>query len=210
MTAITDAIIPPDDAFHFGFGPDDENIKNAVSSELERLLRMDRWLPSFHYTISSAALTAKERLAINGIGTLSFGELLLYSRDGIFDELRAQAFDILLDLGGLRHPPMVRLIFFTLLNDPSPFIRRRLIRAIGQGLGQMALAGKIELRNPSLGDEMVIEEDAAQSVAIRKDKLERASISGAIEALRKEISDDPTLKEEMWKCAKYVIYSELY
>jgi transcription initiation factor TFIID subunit 2 len=165
-------------------------------------LRMDRWVPSFQYTVSQAALAAKEQLSLMGIGTLTFGELLLSTREGVFDVLRAQAFDILLNLGALRHPPLVKFIFFTLRNDPSPFIRHRLVRAIGRGFGSIALTGNVQVKNHAAGDEMVIEEDAAQSVAVRKDLLERASISGAIQALRKELSADETLKEEIWDCAR--------
>jgi transcription initiation factor TFIID subunit 2 len=208
MKAVTAALIPSGDPFHFGFGSDDEEIKTAVFSELERLLRMDRWLPSFQRTISQAALSAKEHLAIKGIGTLTFSELLLYTREGIFDLLRAQAFDILLTLGALRHPPLVKLVFYTLRNDPSPFMRRVLVRGVGRGFGAMALTGKGVVGGKGQGggggDEMVIEEDAAQSVAVRKDLLERASISGAIQALQKELAEDDTLKEELWETAKYL------
>jgi transcription initiation factor TFIID subunit 2 len=204
MKAVTTALIPSGDTFHFGFGSDDEEIKNMVTSELERLLRMDRWLPSFQYTISQAALSAKEQLSIKGVGSLPTSELLLYSREGIFDVLRSQAFDILLNLGALRHSPVVKFVFFTLRSDPSPFVRRRLVRAIGRGFGSMALTGNVGGGNAQgRGDEMVIEEDAAQSVAVRKDLLERASISGAILALQKELSEDETLKEELWETAKY-------
>jgi transcription initiation factor TFIID subunit 2 len=206
MKAVTAALIPTGESFHFGFGMEDEEIKNSTFSELERLLRMDRWVPSFQYTISQAALAAKEQLAIKGIGTLAFSELLLYVREGIFDILRAQAYDILLKLGALRHAPLVRLIFYTLRSDPSPFIRRRLVWAIGRGLGSMALTGKnVQARPQPTSDEMVIEEDAAQSVAVRKDLLERANIAGAIQALRAELADDDTLKAEMWKCAKHAL-----
>ena len=203
MRAVTEALIPAGEGFHFGFGMDDENIKNSVFAELERLLRLDRWLPSFQYTVSQAALESKELLALKGIGTLTFGELLLYVREGIFDDLRAQAYDILLNLGALRHSPLIKLIFYTLRSESSPFIRRRLAHAIATGLGSMALTGKSSLAKTQPADEMVIEEDAAKSVAVRKDLLERASISDAMEALRKELADDETLKEEMWKCAKY-------
>ena len=151
-------------------------------------------------------MASKEQLAIKGIGTLTFCELLLYVREGTFDVLRAEAFDILLNLGALRHPPLVKLIFFTLRNDPSPFIRHRLVCAIGRGFGSMALTGNVQVATQSTVDEMVIEEDAAQSVAVRKDLLERGSISGAIQALRKELSENETLKEEMWKCAKYYLF----
>jgi len=203
MKAVTAALIPSGNSFHFGFGSDDEEIKNAVFSELGRLLRMDRWLPSFQRTVSQAALAAKEQLAIKGIGTLPFSDLLLYTREGIFDLLRAQAFKILLNLGALRHPSLVKFVFYTLRNDPSPFLRRTLVRAVGRGLGSMALTGNVGGRGQVVGsDEMVIEEDAAQSVAVRKDLLERASISGAIQALQKEFSEDDTLKEELWQTAK--------
>lgn len=205
MQAVTAALIPSGEAFHFGFGQEDEDIKNSVFTELERLLRMDRWLPSFQLTISQAALASKEQLAIKGIGTLTFGELLLYVREGIFDVFRARAFDILLNLGALRHPPLVKFVFYTLRNDTSPYIRRQLVRAIGGGFGTMALTGNVQVKTQAAGDEMVIEEDAAQSVAARKDLLERANIAGAIQALRKELSDDETLKEEIWNCAKYVV-----
>ena len=79
------------------------------------------------------------------------------------------------------------------------------MRAVGRGLGVMALTGNVGVKAQGVGsDEMVIEEDAAQSVAVRKDLLERASISGAIQALQKELSEDDTLKEELWETAKYL------
>jgi len=204
MRAVTEALIPTGDAFHFGFGPDDEAIKSIVFAELERLLRMDRWIPSFQQTVTQAALAAKEQLSIKGIGKLPFADLLLYTREGIFDDLRAQAFDILLRLGALRHSTLVRYVFFTLANDPSPFVRKRVLRGLCVGLGGMALTGNVP-RPQVAGDEMVVEEDAAESAAVRKDLMERSSIAGAIQALRKELAENETLKEEMWKCAKYVI-----
>jgi transcription initiation factor TFIID subunit 2 len=206
MKAVTTALISVGEGFNFTFrfAGDEDHKKNAYT-EFDRLLRMDRWVPSFHQTVSQAALVAKKQLAIKGVGTLTFSELLLYVREGVCDLLRAIAYDILLDLGALRHAPLVKLVFFTLRNDPSPFMRRRLVQAIARGLGAMALTGKAEPgKTGPPGDEMVIEEDAAQSVAVRKDLLERASISGAIEALRKELADDETLKVEIWKCAKYL------
>ena len=202
MRAVTTALIPAGEAFHFGFGDSDEQIKTLIFKELDRLLRMDRWLPSFHYTISQESLSVKEQLSIKGIGTFRFSELLLYTREGVFDILRAQAFEILLRLGGLRHTPLVKLVFSSLRSDPSPYMRRRLVQAIGWGLGSMALTGRVDGKIQDRADEMVIEEDAAQSVAVRKDLLDRASISGAISALRKELSDDETLKTEIWECAK--------
>lgn len=202
MRAVTAVLIPAGETFHFGFGADDEEMKNLLK-ELERLLRMDRWLPSFQFVVSQESLSAKEQVALKGIGTLRFSELLLYVREGVFDILRAQAFEILLHLGALRHAPLTKLVFYTLRNDPSPFMRRRLVQAVGTGLGAMALTGKVDVKTQEQGDEMVIEEDAAQSVAVRKDLLDRASISGAIQALRRELSDDDTLKTEIWECAKY-------
>jgi transcription initiation factor TFIID subunit 2 len=206
MRAVTEALIPTGEGFHFGFGAGDEEIKNTVFTEIQRLLRMDRWLPSFQYAVSRAALESKERLADKGIGRFEFAEVLLYVREGIFDDLRVQAYDILLRLGGLRHAPLIQLIFYTLRNDPSPLIRRQLLHAVATGLGSMALTGKSSQSKPPATDEMVIEEDASQSVAVRKDLLERASISGAMEALRKELANDITLKEELWKCAKYTCF----
>jgi transcription initiation factor TFIID subunit 2 len=203
MRAVTNALIPSGETFHFGFGAEDEEMKKIVFKELERLLRMDRWLPSFQFVVSQESLAVKEQLSIKGIGSLRFSELLLYVREGVFDILRAQAFEILLHLGALRHPPLIKLIFYTLRSDPSPFMRRRLVQAIGMGLGSMALTGKVDENTRQQGDEMVIEEDAAQSVAVRKDLLDRASISGAIQALRKELSEDEALKTEIWECAKY-------
>jgi len=203
MRAVTAVLIPAGETFHFGFGADDEEMKNLLLKELERLLRMDRWLPSFQFVVSQESLSVKEQVALKGISTLRFSELLLYVREGVFDILRAQAFEILLNLGALRHAPLTKLVFYTLRNDPSPFMRRRLVQAVGTGLGAMALTGKVDVKTQEQGDEMVIEEDAAQSVAVRKDLLDRASISGAIQALRKELSDDDTLKTEIWECAKY-------
>jgi transcription initiation factor TFIID subunit 2 len=202
MKAVTEALIPAGDVFHFGFSSADEEIKSAALAELERLLRMDRWIPSFQQTVTQAVLTAKEHLHAKSLDNLPLADLLLYTREGVFDDLRAQAFDTLLRVGGLRRDPAVRYIFFTLANDPSPFMRWRVLRGLCEGLGRMALTGNV----PALkvgGNEMVVEEDAAETTAVRKDLMERASIAGAIQALRKELAENQTLKEEMWKCAKY-------
>jgi transcription initiation factor TFIID subunit 2 len=207
VEAIISSIIPSGDQLSYAFGKDDDEIKQGLHQRLNRLLSMDRWMPSFQQTISQASLQSRERLSINGIATLKFSDLLLYVREGVSDLLRALAYDILLNLGALRHAPLVKLIFYTLRSDPSPFIRRRLVRAIGMGLGSMALKGTASRAHAfqRKNDEMVIEEDAAQSVADRKDLLERASIEGAIQALRNELVEDEVLKTEMWKCVKYVL-----
>lgn len=192
---------------NYTYGKDDDEIKQGLKERLNRLLSMDRWMPSFQRTISQASLQSRRQLHISGIVTLKFSELMLYVREGVSDILRAGAYDILLDLGALRHAPLVKLIFHTLRTDPSPFIRRRLVRAIGMGLGSMALKGTVSRARDfqRKNDEMVIEEDAAQSVAERKDLLERASIDGAIQALRNELVEDEVLKAEMWECVKYVL-----
>src|SRR5947207_13167866 len=164
MKAVVESLIPSHDGFSFPSNPEDEQIKKTVLEELDRLLRMDRWLPSFQHVISQAALQAKEHLSVKGLHKLPFTELLLYSREGIFNELRSLAFETILRMGGLRHAPITKFVFYTLRTDPSPYTRRRVLKAIASGLGQMALMGKVTRKEPSLGDEMVVEEDAASSV----------------------------------------------
>jgi transcription initiation factor TFIID subunit 2 len=200
MKAAVESLIPSHTGF--SFNPEDEQMKQTVIAELDRLLRMDRWLPSFQHVISQAALQAKEHLSIKGVRKLPFTDLLLYSREGIFNELRSLAIDLLLRQGGLRLPSITKFVFYTLRRDPSPYIRRRILHGIAFALGSMALTSTEPERGP-MKDEMVVEEDAAKSVAVRRDLLDRASISGALAALRKEVERDEVLKREIWTTAKY-------
>ncbi len=186
----------------------DSNLDNSESkpfvgsalAEIERTQRMDRWLPSFQNVVSIAALVAKERLMRYQLIPIEFRELLEMSREGNNVLVRRQAFDCMLKLSALRHPPLVKYIFYTIERDPSAFLTRSIARSLKCGVGAVALNGRHFQVVPST-DIMVVEEDTAAADEQRKDQRSRTSVAGAIAAVRAELGNDEQLKESIWAVA---------
>lgn len=177
----------------------DEHFEKTISLsliEIERCQRMDRWQPSYQNLITRTVIKCKERLMQAGCISLSLKELMDLTRETHYVLVRLSAFESLLRLGALRHAPLTKYIFYTLLNDPSPHVIYELGKSIKHGIGAIALLSRQVTTQTD--DSMVIEDDTTAAVELRKDREARQTIDGAVAALREDIADDETLKTSIW------------
>ncbi|KAG5439182.1 hypothetical protein PCANB_001481 [Pneumocystis canis] len=177
---------------------ENKNIIDTVLSEIERFQRIDQLLPSFQNIISITSLKIKYNLSKAGIIPLNFQEILPYTRSANYDLVRLTAFDVLLKLGGLRQGPFIHYVFSTIFNDKSPAIRRYLSLSISEALALMALNDQQNQIPIITTEQMIIEDDIDKAIEQKKKILVRANVSGAITALKQEIMEEETLKEQLW------------
>ncbi|EMR11401.1 hypothetical protein PNEG_00424 [Pneumocystis murina B123] len=190
------------ESFEYNFNlnnPENKSIIETILFEIERLQKIDQLLPSFQNIISITSLKIKYNLSKAGIILLDFQEVLRYTRLANYSLVRLTAFDILLKLGGLRQGPFTRYVFSTIFNDKSPIIRRYLSYSVSEALALMALNDQ-QNQTPVTTEQMIIEDDIDKAIEQKKKILVRANISGAITALRQEVMEEETLKEELWAC----------
>jgi len=146
----------------------------------------------------------------------NFAELLAYTRESNFDQLRLKAFECLVELGALQKPELLPYILNVVASDPSPYIRRNLLKIFTTGLGSLAIfGGKEVLQNrpaQSSFGEMIVEEEGGEGAmgetAMKRRKgLAREGIVGAMKALQEELSGVKVFAEALWKTIEYAITS---
>lgn len=190
---------------------DDEaaTTQEAAIREIERYQRMDQWQPTYQNIVSEVSLEVRKDLTLSGVKHAKMELFMSYTREGTLDTLRAKAFDCMVDLGALQNPALVEYMCKVIGTDPSAYIRKRVYDAFVKGLGMIAV-GNDRSKDRGGSDanfgEMIIE-DGGESSNSRKDELARETIAGAVEFLKKEISDDVALKESIWKALTFVVPS---
>jgi len=143
---------------------------------------------------------------LRGIKEVDYKLFMAYTREGTLDSLRVKAFDCLIDLDALRNRALAPFICYVIGNDPSPFVRRRVQKAFGRGLGMIAVGGQKPRDAPNgvAFGEMIIEDAGADNSGARKDELAKETIAGALAALKKELSEDAVMKKALWKATMFV------
>lgn len=159
------------------------------------------------------SLQIKRDLVQHHIIKINLTELLAYTRESNFDQLRLKAFRCLVDQGALQKPELLPYILNVIASDPSPYVRRNLLKIFTAGLGSVAIfGGKKEPQNKpnhmALG-EMIVEEEGGDSMGEtamqRKKGLAREGIVGAMQALKEELRGEKGFAEALWKAIKYVV-----
>lgn len=181
--------------------------ENAIK-EIGRYQRMDQWQPSYRNIISETALDIRKLLTRRGVQELDYRMFMSYCREGTLDTLRAKALGCLVDLGALRNPALVKYICTVMAYDPSPYVRRRVQRAFGRGLGMLATGENepSERTGPDPNSLMIEDEAAVDTVqAERKDELAKETIEGAIKALKASLADNQVMKDALWHAVRFVV-----
>ena len=118
-----------------------------------------------------------------------------------------------MELGALQKPELLSYILNVIALDPSPYIRRNLLKVFTTGLGSLAIYGgkKVEPekpQQPAFG-EMIVEEengDAMGETAMkRRQGLAREGIVGAMKALKEELGGDKGFSETLWNAIGYTM-----
>lgn len=175
----------------------EEQLEADVVAEIDRYRRMDEWSSSFQNVYSRAALRSQVQLMQARILDLDVMQFLPYTRPGTYNQLRLDAFECLIELGIFNTPELLKWFTFTMANDSSTWLRRRLHRLFGKALAPVAFgeAQKKEVHVP--GDGLIIEQESSTEVR-QADLARRQTITGAMAALKREVSGDDLLKESLW------------
>lgn len=188
---------------NFSFGDDDEMediqaetdaavFKKAALNEIDRLRRIDEWIPSYRNVYTLASMRSLTRLIENKVVPFKLAHFLRYTRAGNQDDVRLMAFECLVTLGALRKDHFLRYIMHSFASEPSQLVRERLWRIIGKGLAYIALQlTKDQEKKESGADHLMIVDDAPVPTV----QLPVDTPDGAVASLKKELSDNEGLQD---------------
>lgn len=192
---------------------------SKVVDEINRIQKLDAWMPSYHNVVSIACVREKIMLARHNLLDINFEELLGLTRPANSLEVRVLAFEGLFLLGGLKNKHILKYYLETILLDQlMANSRNQLIQALVTAVGEAAIHG-----TPSMIDDpefkslekiletgtegggiapnnmVVIEEAQSSEMASQRDAVARATIKGAIELLRRDLSVGRGLRDILWE-----------
>ncbi|KAH1616269.1 hypothetical protein KXX31_001865 [Aspergillus fumigatus] len=175
----------------------EEQLEKDAIAEFDRYRRMDEWSSSFQNVYSRAALRCQMQLMRAKILDVDIMQFLPYTRAGTYDLLRADAFECLVELDIFKSPELVKWFMFTMSSDSSLWLRRRLHDLFGKALAPVAFGREPENEPSATADSLIIEQESSTKVR-QADLARKQTVTGAIEALKGEISGDQNFKECLW------------
>lgn len=181
------------------------HLKRSALSEIDRMRRIDEWIPSYRNVHTRAALRGLVDLMQLKIIPKRTSAFLPYTRPGNQDEVRLEAFEHLIKLGMMAQDSFFRYIFSTLASEPSAYFRERLWQRIHRGLSSIALGETDLSKTPepvNNGDGLVIENGPAPQV--RQEVVDKTSIDGGLKWLRLQLKDNKALQESLMDALRYV------
>jgi transcription initiation factor TFIID subunit 2 len=192
---------PEDEMTHFDMervleNQAEEQLEKDALAEFDRYRRMDEWSGSFQNIYARSALYCQMQMMQAKMQELDLMLFVPYTRSGTYDLLRVRAFECLVELDISQSPELMRWLIFTMTSDTSAYVRHHCQRLFGRALAQIAF-GRPEQTEPSQTGGLIIEQESSTEIR-QADLARRQTVPGAIEALKKEISGDPSLKDYMW------------
>ena len=189
-----------------------------VITEINRLQKLDEWIPSYHNVVSVTCLTQKIRLALHGHLDLSFEDLLYFTVEKFPIQIRVEAFRGLFVLGGLKNRHILNYFLKACLLDVrSAAYRELLISALIDSICVAAVSGTPStLDDPefkpfeklsesktgastALANMIIVEDGSHNEMDEKRDVFARATVSGAIDILRRDYSIGKGLKRTIWE-----------
>ncbi|KAL5001616.1 hypothetical protein BDV10DRAFT_159323 [Aspergillus recurvatus] len=184
----------------------EEQLEKDAIAEIDRYRRMDEWSSSFQNLYSRAALYCQMQLMQAKIAEVDVMQFLPYTRVGTYDLLRLDAFECLVELDIFKSPELLRWFIFTMSNDPSIWLRWQLHGLFGRALAPIAFGrGGVVNELPPAADGLIIEQESSTEVR-QADLARRQTVTGALAALKAEVSGHQILKECLWAaCSSPII-----
>ncbi|KAJ5664649.1 hypothetical protein N7462_011462 [Penicillium macrosclerotiorum] len=192
---------PDDELAHFDMervleSQAEEQLEKDTIAEFDRYRRMDEWSSSFQNLYARAALHCQMQLMQAKIQDLDLMRFIPYTRSGTYDLLRLQAFECLVDLDISQNHDLFRWLIYSMTSDSSAYVRHHCQLLFGRALAQVAF-GRPQEAEMTQGDGLIIEQESSTEVR-QADLARRQTVPGAIEALKREISGDTSLRDYMW------------
>jgi transcription initiation factor TFIID subunit 2 len=182
----------------------DEALKKVAMDEIQRISRMDEWIPSYHNILTVTALECHKIFAKTDTVKKDPAIFMHYTRPGHSDDVRLKAFSCVVELGYFAEPGVLRLLFYVFSTDISPYFRDGIWRLIWLGLGQAAIGvtKKEAEAAQQEADGLVIEGGTELTEARAKEIARTESVPGALAALKTELGDNDRLKQALRNALK--------
>jgi transcription initiation factor TFIID subunit 2 len=198
---LTRALSSQYSAFNFSIETDltseatEARLKREALGEIERMRRIDEWIPSYRNVHTRAALRGLVDLMQLKIIPKRTTSFLPYTRPGNHDEVRLEAFDHLINLGMMANNSFIQYIFSSLATEPSAYFRDRLWRRIHRGLASIAL-GETKIGRKQDGDVEMngFTIDTGETLASRNEAMERSTVEGALKWMKSQLGENKTLE----------------
>lgn len=175
----------------------EQQLDRDCIAEIDRYRRMDEWTSSFQNIFSRTAIECQRRFMQANVIDLDIMQFLQYTRAGTYEMLRLDAFKILIDFDIFQNPELLTWFIYVMSADPSPWIRHNLHIAFGRGLAPIAFGERNVEKQPEPANNLIIEQES--STEVRQANLARKqTVPGALEALKRELEGNTTLKEALW------------
>lgn len=205
MTSICTALIPKKDppASPFDFDMDEEDerqLERDCMSEIDRYRRMDEWTTSFQNIYSRTALSCQRRLIQAGYTELNPMHFMQYTRPGTFELLRVKAFENLVELGIFKDDNLLRWFILNMSSDNSPWVREQIHQLFGKALALVAIGDTKKEEQIVARDGLIIEQESS-TVARQEDLARKQTVEGALNALKNDLGENPTLQNSLWSAA---------
>ncbi|KAK2758685.1 hypothetical protein FQN54_003375 [Arachnomyces sp. PD_36] len=187
---------------------EEEKLDKDCIVEIDRYRRMDEWSSSFQNIYSRTALKCQQQLMQAGRMDPDIMLVLQYTRASTFDLLRRDAFEVLMELDIFSSPELIKWFLYTMSSDSSLWLRLNLHHLFGKALAYIAFGDRDNKNQPAQQDGLIIEQES--STEVRQATLARKqTVSGAIEALKKDISENTTLKDCLWAACNSTVIGAL-
>lgn len=209
----------------------DQSFIDRTLLELDRILRLDEWIPSFQRHITVVILEQKIRLAKFRYINFDHYDLLPYTKPDVYDDIRIVAFGGILELGGLKNASFLRYFFKNLEYDNSMYLKHRLLLKFVNAVSAEALRGTqngmnddefdpedlddydesllSKSRTPLVLEDTfapIIMEDTNDQMKQRNVILSKETIEGSIKILRDDLSFGRGLQQELFNALKSPLY----
>ncbi|KAJ5719848.1 hypothetical protein N7493_006726 [Penicillium malachiteum] len=177
----------------------EEQLEKDSLAEFDRYRRMDEWSGSYQNLYARAALQCQMQMMQAKIQEFDLMRFIPYTRAGTYDLLRLQAFDCLVELDISQIPELVRWLIYSMTSDSSAYVRHHCQRLFGRALAMIAFGRPTQPESNNVHG-LVIEQESTTEIR-QADLARRQTVPGAIEALKRELVSDVSLKEYIWAAA---------
>ena len=178
-----------------------EFTKKAIE-ELTRHQRLDEWIPTFQNVYTTTALDCARKLIVNRVAPFRPSEFLQYAQLGNADNVRLKAWDCLIRLGMVRKDAVMKFMLHAMCSDPSPYLRKQLLRIFSLAVGQIATGDVYTPEQPKedTSGSLVVEDNADNSA--RAAQLARQDLNGALRGLKTDLQHNRVLQVAMEEALK--------
>lgn len=191
---------------------------NDLNNEIDRLLKLDEWMPSHQNMLLVTCIRQKVKLASYGLIKLKLEDLMYYTLEKYPENVRIEGFRSLFVMGAIKNHNILEYFLKTiLLSNCASLLRSGLISVFVESICIAAIDGvPSSLDDPefqtyekllesntkvasNLTNMVIIEDNAINEEDSRRDVYARATLHGAIELLRRDYAIGKGLKAVFWE-----------